>query len=732
MHKRSQVRVTAAASAVALAAAVIAFPTVASAAAPAGAATVTAQQARGKAVTLRINDKDGRVRSGAKVTFTGRVRPPGARPVVRLQKKRIGTSSARWRTIGKTRHDGRYRLRLRVPEGAARYRTVVATKRGTVASRPVRIKATDPDFTGITMPQDQQKVLDAITGAKNSVEIVIYDFGAQDIVTALQKAKTNLAKNNPDKPVIRVMVNNQWYGTKGAASHYSYVAKAASDLGVGANGKSADGVVQFNYTANNFSLTHQKSILIDTLRPDGTEYANAGQLPASASAIVATFNLQAYGWATQDSGCSNNPACGFAGGNPGTRDFGIIANDPAHVWEVQQVYSSDFNGPTPTETNTDLGLNDPTSNLVWSNGATGILVPPPTGTGLLYSPTAASYPAAAGAELGSGFYPAPYYRFAQDQKAGQTATPQVDIELGTPQGNANAVHLRTIQAATDAATAGKPATLYIYNEEYNDDAVLDAIQDAAAAGVSVRIVMTYGASNGYAYDDLVTTTLTNGGGPVDAQVHLYPNASPQYMYIHAKMIYADLPDGQDVAFVGSQNFSENSLLFNREAGVQLKQSDGTMTAALKTMLTGTFSDDFSVTGAKTTWTLNGATLPCAVVEVTPQQTWASQKATIYPGPSYSNPTNAGCQTAAPVTSPPADYKRLQSVAKTVESWRATGLPDFGASATGNFAAPLANVSAEYNPPMPQGPITPTNMVPGACVLIDQTTGAPAGACPASN
>ena len=75
---------------------------------------------------------------------------------------------------------------------------------------------------------------------------------------------------------------------------------------------------------------------------------------------------------------------------------------------------------------------------------------------------------------------------------------------------------------------------------------------------------------------------------------------------------------------------------------------------------------------------------------------------------------------------PSSLSLVASVAKTVESWRATGLPDFGASATGNFATPLANVSAEYNPPMPQGPIEPTNMVPGACVLIDQTSAAPDG------
>lgn len=695
-------------------------------AAPAAAADAASQSgsaaaARARSVTLGINDDDGQVRTGRRLTFRGVVRHPQAGDTVRLQRK----AKKAWRTVKRTTHDGHYKMRLPVPEGRNRYRSVVSGPNGPLVSRPVVVRATDADFTGMTMPQDQQQVIDAITSAKNSVEIVIYDFGAADIIKALQQAKANLAANKPTKPVIRVMVNNQWYGASGAASHYAYVQKAAKALDIGTDGMSDDGVVQFNYTADNFSLTHQKTILIDTLRPDGTDYTEASDLPSSARAIVATFNLQAYGWATEDTGCTNNPSCGFAGGNPGTRDFGIVANDPTHVWEIQQVYASDFAGPTPTQTNSNLGLNDPTSNLVWSNGTTGILVPPPSGTAALYSPTAGAYPATSPtASVGSGFYPSSYYRFAQD-----AAVAGSGIELGSVQGNANAVHLQIIEAATSAAQDGEPATLYIYNEEYNDDQILDAIQDAAAAGVSVRIVMTYSSGNGANYDYLVKTKLTKGGGPVDAQVHLLPNASPQYMYIHAKMIYADLPQNQDVAFVGSQNFSPNSLLYNREAGVQLKWSDGSLTPALKSMLTGTFQNDFSLTGANTTWTFNGATLPCPVVTVTPQETWASQKANLYPGPSYKDATNAGCQTKASVTQPDTERSVLQAVPRTIESWRGSSYPSYGTTATGNFGPPLANVTAEYNPPMPQGPINPTNMVPGNCVLIDQTTGGSAGACP---
>jgi hypothetical protein len=45
------------------------------------------------------------------------------------------------------------------------------------------------------------------------------------------------------------------------------------------------------------------------------------------------------------------------------------------------------------------------------------------------------------------------------------------VHLGTVAGNANAVHLGIINRAAAAARAGRPATLFIYNEEDSDDQV---------------------------------------------------------------------------------------------------------------------------------------------------------------------------------------------------------------------------------------------------------------------
>ena len=726
----------------------LSVPVVASQAAPDGALPSMATAAPDKATPRRLllsADGPRRVVADNHVRFTGHT-PKGRKMTVALQRRKA-TSQGPWRTIATRTAAGEFRMRALMPQGRHAFRLSAPAPGPDLRSGGVTLRGAEAPFTALTMPQqqDSQQVLDAIANADQSVQIVVYQLGAQDILAALQQAKKRLAANDPKQPVIRIMTNNQWYSQPKSASNYAYVSKMAKALGVGSNGVSDDGVVQFNYTANNFSLTHQKTILIDTRRPDGSAYSSADQLPDSAQAIVATFNLQAYGWASADTGCSANPQCAFdgaSGGTPGARDFGIQVNRPADIWEIEQVFASDFAGPTPTETNQELGLNDPTSNLVWSNGSTGVLFPAPSGTGAetaaLFSKAAGAYPAAdPDSGVGNGNYPAPYYEFAD----AAAADPQ--IRLGTAMGNADAVHLNTIRAATAAAEGGKPATLYIYNEEYDDDAVLDAIQDAAAAGVTVRIMMTYGASNGPSYDFLLTKKRP-GGGPVDAQVHLLPNQAPQYRYIHAKMIYADLGGNtSDIAFVGSQNFSENSLLFNREAGVQLKQSDGTLSDGIRQTLLSTFADDFAIDGKGITWNYTDkktgkryTNVPCPAVWLSPQTTWKSVSRTL---------DASGCQLATPSSTGPggkvdATKPVIGTDFSSLESYRATSYPYFGARGTAQgvrtqyvptptFVAPLAGVYSTFTPQMPQGPINPSNMVPGACQVIDQATAASTGPCP---
>ena len=98
--------------------------------------------------------------------------------------------------------------------------------------------------------------------------------------------------------------------------------------------------------------------------------------------------------------------------------------------------------------------------------------------------------------------------------------------------------------------------LLVENEEMNDDAVTNALLAAARRGVNVEVVMTrqrdwYG----------VFTTLARAG----VDVRTYASSAP--LYIHAKAIVADPGGARARAFVGSQNFSSTSLLYNRELGI---------------------------------------------------------------------------------------------------------------------------------------------------------------------
>ncbi len=213
--------------------------------------------------------------------------------------------------------------------------------------------------------------------------------------------------------------------------------------------------------------------------------------------------------------------------------------------------------------------------------------------------------------------------------------------------------------------------------------MLAAIQRAASAGVVVKIVMTFNTSYGTGYQALVTQKRA-GGGPVAAAVHLYPDTN-SYMYVHAKMIYADL--GVDEAYVGSANFSAVSLRQNRELGLHLRASDGTLTPQIATALTTTFTGDFAYTG--------GNVPNCPVVAVTPTRTWNSQIGGLN--------QSTGC----PATKlAPTSGRKAQTL---------PGVPGAGALGGSYFPAPLGEVSNHYTPPLPQGPMT--SFVPGATQYV---------------
>ncbi len=114
-------------------------------------------------------------------------------------------------------------------------------------------------------------------------------------------------------------------------------------------------------------------------------------------------------------------------------------------------------------------------------------------------------------------------------------------------------------------------SLLVENEEMDDSAVTDALEAAARRGVDVRVVMTYASSWEAELDNLT------GAG---VKVGTYsPDAS---LYIHAKVIVVDGAR----AFVGSQNFSESSLDYNRELG--LVTDDASIVRAIAATVTSDF------------------------------------------------------------------------------------------------------------------------------------------------
>lgn len=101
-------------------------------------------------------------------------------------------------------------------------------------------------------------------------------------------------------------------------------------------------------------------------------------------------------------------------------------------------------------------------------------------------------------------------------------------------------------------------TLIVYNEEIQDEACIQALISAASRGVAVRLISAQLTQDGRDANTPGRQSL-NGGG-VDAR-------AGTSLYIHAKMILADYGTSDQVAFVGSENFSEASLDKNRELGI---------------------------------------------------------------------------------------------------------------------------------------------------------------------
>lgn len=389
-------------------------------------------------------------------------------------------------------------------------------------------------------PEDQGRtIVQAITTARHSVDIAIYEIGGPQITAALSQAKLNGV-------AIRILFNGQFFaGPNRHNPRYDQVYALIDDL----QAAPGDGALAFHWASNNFSITHQKTILIDA---SGNGAAlPADQLPPTARALVLTMNLCPYAWMTADAGSMKGerfplPWQFWAPEHPELtgfplRDFGAMVSEADLVTTIASVFDADFGGAPGNQTN---DLKNSSNGLVWSNGTTGLPG---------YYPNGGSYPVFDADALGDA----------------------VD------EGNARAVHLQLINAAQH--------TLIIYNEEMNDSGIVAALVAAAQRGVGVRALLTgnvhgTGSDEYYQYADNYVA-LSQAG----ATIRLFP-AGPGHMYIHAKALVADAGSADTIAFMGSENFSGNSLNFNRELGIQLQGETDTR------LIVDTFEADWATDG----------------------------------------------------------------------------------------------------------------------------------------
>jgi phosphatidylserine/phosphatidylglycerophosphate/cardiolipin synthase-like enzyme len=115
-------------------------------------------------------------------------------------------------------------------------------------------------------------------------------------------------------------------------------------------------------------------------------------------------------------------------------------------------------------------------------------------------------------------------------------------------------------------------SLIIENEEMDSESIEAALESASRRGVRVEVVMTADSRWDNAFDRLAS-----------AGVHVATSPdNPGVPYIHAKAIVAD----GTTAFIGSENFSTSSLVYNRELGLT------TVDPTIVDSVLGTLTSDF--------------------------------------------------------------------------------------------------------------------------------------------
>ena len=110
---------------------------------------------------------------------------------------------------------------------------------------------------------------------------------------------------------------------------------------------------------------------------------------------------------------------------------------------------------------------------------------------------------------------------------------------------------------------GAQHTLDVQEEEFGDTALVNAIVADANRGVTVRVV----AENESSTYTTELNEVTAAGGKVTTYT------SSTGFYIHAKAIVADYGTSTAKVFLGSENFSDNSLNHNRELGLIINDAN---------------------------------------------------------------------------------------------------------------------------------------------------------------
>jgi phosphatidylserine/phosphatidylglycerophosphate/cardiolipin synthase-like enzyme len=139
--------------------------------------------------------------------------------------------------------------------------------------------------------------------------------------------------------------------------------------------------------------------------------------------------------------------------------------------------------------------------------------------------------------------------FEADFRGGGSATPAADDLVWSP-GQSWADLLALVSRAR--------VSVALESEELSSPAVVRALEADAKRGVRVSIAMTYSDDWRPAF-----SSLRRAGASIRVMYGERP------LYLHAKLIAVDAGTSRGVAFVGSENLTDASLLHDRELGVVL-------------------------------------------------------------------------------------------------------------------------------------------------------------------